>query len=425
MHLPHPSSVPPRKDRSVHPITTLLIPDRRLARLTRLHSAPFNLPLLIERSLLIRHGEPRNPPHRLRTLPRRDAHLVPDDPQHGHLRRNSWVEESALGHVFGQRRLRLVVELLELEGEVRGRGVRWVDDVLEEGGEAGGGRGPGGGRGLRGAGFLRLGGVGRAALELVGRGRCWDGVGVSDAGFVVGEGFAHGEVEEDGAGEEDAFDGEGPDGGVAVGDGDGEEPDEADFREVDARRELLQGALVGGAARVEVDFVRVEEVVAEGEVDEREADGAEAEDEGGDAGVAEGDDAQVHPLGELGSPHGGGQLGELLEDLAGRLAGEDAAEQDDGDEAANIEERACKGRKTEENEIVDIEIGRLWQVLREQSDDHRGIVENLLDDSGDGSGHSGDEEDLDDLERKVPRLCLEFDLRESNPARQLSHHYHN
>jgi len=151
------------------------------------------------------------------------------------------------------------------------------------------------------------------------------GVFVYDAGLVVDEGGAEREVEEDGGGEEDAFDGEGPCGGGMVAGGDGEEADEAALGEVDARDELAESALVGLALGVDVGFVAVEEVVAEGDVDQGEADGGEAEDKGRDARVAERDDAQVDPFGEFGAPHGRGEVDELLPDLAGGLAREDAA----------------------------------------------------------------------------------------------------
>lgn len=164
-----------------------------------------------------------------------------------------------------------MVELVEARGEL-GRGVAvGVDEVVEEAWDAGGLGGDVGARGGRSF-FLGGDGLGEALFEGGGGG---GGVSVCDAGFVVDEGLSEGEVADDGEGEEDAFDGEGSGGGGVVPGGDGEEADEAEFREVDTRDELAEGALVGFSAGVDVGLVAVEEVVAEGDVDEGEADSGE------------------------------------------------------------------------------------------------------------------------------------------------------
>lgn len=59
---------------------------------------------------------------------------------------------------------------------------------------------------------------------------------------------------------------------------DGEETDEADFGEVDACHELLEGFGVGGAFGVDVVGEDVEGVVARCEVNDAEADGGESKD---------------------------------------------------------------------------------------------------------------------------------------------------
>lgn len=66
-----------------------------------------------------------------------------------------------------------------------------------------------------------------------------------------------------------------------------EEADEADFGEVEADEEVGEGVGVDEAARVDLGVVNVEDVKTVDEVDEAEADGAEAEDQRSDAGVAD------------------------------------------------------------------------------------------------------------------------------------------
>lgn len=85
--------------------------------------------------------------------------------------------------------------------------------------------------------------------------------------------------------EEDDED-EGPDGANVV-EACGEEAEEADFGDVQADEELLEGARIAGTFQVNACVVYEEEVVAIGEVEEEEADGAEAGDERRDAGIAD------------------------------------------------------------------------------------------------------------------------------------------
>ena len=90
-------------------------------------------------------------------------------------------------------------------------------------------------------------------------------------------------MEEDGDDEGDDHDDHGAD-----GDGDGEEADHADFREVDARDEVLEGAGVDQALGVDVGVGHEEDVVAVGEVEEGDAGGGETEDEGCDERICDG-----------------------------------------------------------------------------------------------------------------------------------------
>jgi len=66
---------------------------------------------------------------------------------------------------------------------------------------------------------------------------------------------------------------------------DRKESDEAYFGEVDAGHQLLEGLSVGGTFSVDFVCQNVEGVVADGEVDEKEPDGGEAQDEGRNNGV--------------------------------------------------------------------------------------------------------------------------------------------
>lgn len=69
-----------------------------------------------------------------------------------------------------------------------------------------------------------------------------------------------------------------------------EKADEADFRNVEANKDLLQRARVNGSLGVDVRIVDVEHVVAEGKVEEVERNGSEQKNQRCDCSVADCDD---------------------------------------------------------------------------------------------------------------------------------------
>lgn len=176
--------------------------------------------------------------------------------------------------------------------------------------------------------------MGKAVLDFGGRGR---GVGVGDASFVVDKGFAEAEMADDREGKQDALDGQGTSGGRVVSGCDCEEADQTTLREIDTGDELSEGTLVGTALGVDVGLVAIEEVVAESNVDESKANGGETQDKRSNATVRECNDAKVSPLRELRAPSGCRELDKLLPDLAGSLAREDAAEENNANEATDVE----------------------------------------------------------------------------------------
>ena len=72
-----------------------------------------------------------------------------------------------------------------------------------------------------------------------------------------------------------------------------ENAEDADFGDVEPNEELLHGAGIHQALGVVAGAGFIEEVVAVGEVEEVEADGGEAEDEGCDDGVGDGDNEEA------------------------------------------------------------------------------------------------------------------------------------
>ena len=140
---------------------------------------------------------------------------------------------------------------------------------------------------------------GRVALDravFVGLGDGFDVLGSKRGLWVMRDVFLEGgngaveqEVEYGCEDEEDDHEGQGAGGFGGGARGDAEEPDQADLGEVDAGRELVEGFGEGAALRVDCHCVHgVEEVVAEGEVEEGEGDGGEGEHQGSDAGVGNG-----------------------------------------------------------------------------------------------------------------------------------------
>ena len=69
-----------------------------------------------------------------------------------------------------------------------------------------------------------------------------------------------------------------------------EKADEADLSNVEANKDMLQCARVDSSLGVDVCVIHVEHVVAEGEVEEVEADGSEQKDQRSNNGVADCDD---------------------------------------------------------------------------------------------------------------------------------------
>ena len=106
---------------------------------------------------------------------------------------------------------------------------------------------------------------------------------MGDVFLEGGDGAVEEEVEDGCEDEEDDHESQGPSSFGRGAGADTEEADEADFREIDAGCELVDGFGERATLRVDCDSVHgVEKVVAEGEIEEREGDGGEGEHEGRD-----------------------------------------------------------------------------------------------------------------------------------------------
>jgi len=73
------------------------------------------------------------------------------------------------------------------------------------------------------------------------------------------------------------------------------------------------------------------------------------------------------------------------------------------------EARGADGETLNQN-VREVEVGRLGQILGQQIRRREGLFEHILDRCRGGRGQGRDEEDLDDLESEVEGLDVELDL---------------
>lgn len=227
-------------------------------------------------------------------------------------------------------------------------------------------------------------------------------------GNEITKGLAHGDVEEDGEDGEDDHDDQGTSAGGALSTANGEQTNQTELGEVDTGGQLLEGTGVRGTLHVNVGANDKQHLVAEGQVQQTEADGGETKQKRGDARVGDGNDTQVGVDGVDGAPADADERRVAVEDLAGRLV-EDLAEEEHEDEGADVQDLHGGGVQAVQDKVGNVEVGGLGQVLGEQRGRRAGVFGDGLARGGGARGKGGDQKDLDDLKGKVPRLRLELD----------------
>lgn len=246
----------------------------------------------------------------------------------------------------------------------------------------------------------------------------------------------HGEVEEDREDETDDGDDQRTDGGRQS-----KETDHANLGEVYASQDVLQGTWVDETLSVDLGVGDEEDVVTVGEVEEEDANGCEAEDEGCDHGVR---DAwrklitlTIHMYGtkhtnndNIGidwqdrAPRDGTERSPLVVHGTWSACQEPIDEVED-DEADNLGDDARCDRQTLKDEVRHVEVRSQWQLLGQEPCDGGRVLAQLLYDSCSSRTDGDDQEDLNDLEGEVGILGEELDAREGWLSRQLGENSHN
>lgn len=130
------------------------------------------------------------------------------------------------------------------------------------------------------------------------------------------------------------------------------------------------------------------------------------------------DDDNVSVDGQGATPRDGAQAGPFLVHGAGS-EGQELVENPENEKARNLREHARSNAETLNDEVGDVQVGGLGQVLSQDGRSLAGPVVETLGDSGGRRSNRGDEEDLNDLERKVGVLGEELDSRNGGLASKL------
>ncbi|KAG7807102.1 hypothetical protein KL921_004526 [Ogataea angusta] len=190
---------------------------------------------------------------------------------------------------------------------------------------------------------------------------------------------------------------------AAPGLGHGKHTEQSDLAEINAHHGLEKGPRIVSAQAVGALPKDVGCVVQKRNVEQQKADKGEEHDDRSDDAVRQEDHGQVGVDRERCAPRKAADVVEPGPELSGGVV-EHGTVEIKQDQTHHLEQRTAGDGKALQHHVGDVEVGRLWQVGRKQLHRLGGLICDLGHSRRKGGRDGGDQEHLDDLERKVGLL---------------------